>query len=675
MRLSVRHRCSAFALALLFSLHGPFVAHAQVSKVNQPLAATGDVREYRFSPDGRYIVFTADPATDDVTQVFAAPAAGGAPVPLSTNTVVNGVSALAISPDSQRVLYLMNDGVRNDVYSVPISGGISSKLSVGMQISGTVNNFAVSPDGAFVAYLADRDVDDVFELYRVPVGGGVSSKLSANLVTGGDVSRYSFTPSGDRIVYLADQNTDTVNELFSVPVAGGGAVRLNGTLVANGGVISYEIAPNGSRVVYEADQRADGVNELFSALITGGGVTNLNVNMAAGGGVGCRSTQFFYLQIVLMRFKISPDSTRVAYCADQSINDDIELFSAPIDGSAPPVRISGPLTAQGDVVMFDFSRDGSQVIYRADQISDTVDDLFVVPIGGGAAQRLSGPFPAGSAGVIDFKVQTKADQVAYVATQSISTSRELYMSAFSAGSARRIQQVQPGSVGVSVGLAVWIGGSSISFGQNEKRLVWVADAAGDGVFRAYSAPTLQAGAVVTLNGPLVLSGNVVGVAPSPIDNTVIYLADQETDEVLELYKAQDIKMSGGPVYLPAALRQSGFEVEPNDSASTATPISLGGITRVQGRFDNEYDVFRVEVAVDGPLRLSLSGLSAVQLANRTVQLQLYKGSVVAGNLVPTPAQPPYAIDHAAAAGVYFIVVYSNPAALEPGTVYELTVAR
>jgi roadblock/LC7 domain-containing protein len=676
MRHSFLHRCAAIALSSLLVAHFPSLAQAQVAKVNAPLAATGDVADYRFSPDGKFIVYIADPTTDNVTQVFSAPTAGGAPTPLSSNVIASGISNLAISPDSRHALYLMSDSVRNDVYSVPISGGVSLKLSAGMQVSGSVSSFAVSPDGSSVVYLADRETDGVNELFRVPVGGGAPVKLNPPLAVGRSVGQFAYSPNGSHVVYIADQNTDDVFELFAVPAAGGAAVRLSGNQVLEGDVQSFEIAPNSARVVYQADQRTDGVIELFSALIAGGGVANLNVTMVAGGGIGCRGVPFIFGSIIIMRYKISPDSTRVVYCADQSINDDIELFSVPIDGAAPPVKISGPLAPQGDVLTFDFNGSGSQVIYRADQISDTVDDLFAVPVGGGSIQRLSGPFPPDSRGVLEFRVAKSVDRVAFVAAQAVSSTAELFESPLAAGSARRVHPPIASGTGVIQSFLSIFGGNTISFAQNDKRVVYAANAIGDGTVRAYSAPLLQAGAVVTLNGPLVISGNVFGVIANPVDNTVLYLADQDTDEIAELYKSADVKVAGGPVFLPAALRQSGTEIEPNDNAATATPIIIGsGLTRVQGKFDNEYDVFRVELASPGPLRLALSGLSAAQLANRTVQLQLYAGSVSAGTLVPAPAQPPHVIDHNAAAGTYYIVVYSNPTALEPATTYELTVGR
>jgi hypothetical protein len=63
----------------------------------------------------------------------------------------------------------------------------------------------------------------------------------------------------------------------------------------------------------------------------------------------------------------------VVYAADELIDEVVELFSVPIDGSAPAVRISGAMVAGGDVVYdddgddvhegFQISPDGSRVVY------------------------------------------------------------------------------------------------------------------------------------------------------------------------------------------------------------------------------------------------------------------------------------------------------------------------
>jgi len=77
-------------------------------------------------------------------------------------------------------------------------------------------------------------------------------------------------------------------------------------------------------------------------------------------------------------FKVSPDSKYVVYIADQETDGAYELFSAPIDASAPPTRISPLLPTTVEITSFSISPDSSRVIYRADQQTDEVYELFGV---------------------------------------------------------------------------------------------------------------------------------------------------------------------------------------------------------------------------------------------------------------------------------------------------------
>ncbi len=76
-----------------------------------------------------------------------------------------------------------------------------------------------------------------------------------------------------------------------------------------------------------------------------------------------------------------------------------------------------------------------------------------------------------------------------------------------------------------------------------KRTVYRADQDTDGVDELYSV-SLEDGPVVKLNSTLVMDGECLGYTISPDSSRVVYLADQDTNEVLELYS---VPVGGGPV--------------------------------------------------------------------------------------------------------------------------------
>ena len=98
------------------------------------------------------------------------------------------------------------------------------KLSDKLVTRGNVAAFLISPDGFFVAYVADQDTAGVFELYVVPVDKTpnetavkVSGKMAGNGILELPSGDYVFgwAPDSSRIAYVADQNSLGVFELFT----------------------------------------------------------------------------------------------------------------------------------------------------------------------------------------------------------------------------------------------------------------------------------------------------------------------------------------------------------------------------------------------------------------------------------------------------------------------------
>ena len=199
----------------------------------------------------------------------------------------------------------------------PSTPGGSVKLSAPLVAGGNVYDFALSPDGKSVLYLADQDIDTRYELYRVSLASpGVATKLNPQLLTNRDVMDFVQSPDGSKVVYRADDLLIGLYDLYVVDVASpGSATKLSGTLTAGGSVRSgYSVSPDGARVLYRADQEVVDRLELFSVEIASPGVsTKMSSQLVAEGDV-------------TSGFAFSPDSTHVAYIADQDVDGVLELY-------------------------------------------------------------------------------------------------------------------------------------------------------------------------------------------------------------------------------------------------------------------------------------------------------------------------------------------------------------
>jgi Tol biopolymer transport system component len=396
--------------------------------------------------------------------------------------------------------------------------------------------------------------------------------------------------------------------------------KLNSPLVDGGDVFFAQVSPDGNTAVYIADQDTNGVWELYSAPLGNGDITKLSDSLVEAGNVA--------------HFEISSDSSTVVYVADQDTDDVYELYSVPIHGGtstrihAPldlfgdqgvgdfqispdgntvlftadfnasaetyglyrvPINggivspVAGPLTAGRDFEDFRVSPDGSIVVYRADQDTDDYLELYSVSIEGGLPIKISSgsSFPIGN-GVEDFKISADSSTVVYLRDRFAT---EVYSVPIIGGSSIKLNGSLPtGSGPFPIGNV-----QDFEISADSATVVYRADQDTDEIDEIYGVP-IYGGASTKLNSTLVPGGNVSDFQISEDSSTVVYKADQDDNGVTELYSVP----SGGG----AATRLNRNLADGGDVRSFQ--ISLDSSTviyRADQDEDNDYELYHV--AIDG----------------------------------------------------------------------------
>lgn len=350
----------------------------------------------KFSPDGKWIAFTAE--YDGNRDVYVIPASGGEPKRLTYSPDMTPAAAerlgydnmvLGWTPDSKRVLYRSRrtsfSAWVGQLMTVSLDGGLPEQLPVPR---GGYTTF--SPDGTKIAYNRVFREFRTWKRYR----GGQADEVWTYDLKNGALEKLTDNPaqdnfpmwSGDKIYFLSDRDqfanlfvydlkskqtkklTDFKEYDVKYPSLGVGSIAFE-----NGGYIylfdlatqkerkltielnddrrltraefinpkdsvnSYDISPDAKRVVFEAR------GEIFTVPLEKGNTRNLTNTSGAH-----------------EKFPAwSPDGRFIAYVSDVSGED--ELYMIAQDGSAPAVR----LTTDGKMARFapTWSPDSKKLVF------------------------------------------------------------------------------------------------------------------------------------------------------------------------------------------------------------------------------------------------------------------------------------------------------------------------
>jgi Tol biopolymer transport system component len=262
--------------------------------------------------------------------------------------------------------------------------------------------------------------------------------------------------------------------------------------------------------------------------------------------------------------RISPDGSTVVYLADQDVDGMNELYSVPITGGTP-VKLNPPLIANGDVSAdFAITPDSRRVVFLADDRREGASELFSAPVAGGAATRLNRAIPTGG-GLFGFDLSPDSRTVVYVGEQYTDAVVELYSVPVSGGTITKLNRPLGGGRNILNRLFIT---------PDSSRAVYLADQDTNGVNELYSVP-IGGGNVTKLNGPLPSGGGVglFGIGLSPDGSTVVYTADQITNNVHELFS---VPVAGGTsIRLNAPLVSGGAVFGFRFAPDSSTVVYLG----------------------------------------------------------------------------------------------------
>jgi len=217
-----------------------------------------------WSPDGKRIAFASSRTGN--ADIYIMNADGSNVVQLTTDAADDGGPSW--SPDGSMIAFDSDRSGSSQVWRMNVDAGNwgynPTQLTADHPL-GRVNNFlALSPDGRWVAFEADRDRDDP-EIYLASAVDGTNQQRLTFTRALDEVP--SWTPDSKQIVYSTDRDGEPQNgnyEIYIMNVDGSNKRRLTNSPGADS---NPSVSPDGRRIVF--DSARDGVMEIYVMNIDG----------------------------------------------------------------------------------------------------------------------------------------------------------------------------------------------------------------------------------------------------------------------------------------------------------------------------------------------------------------------------------------------------------------------
>jgi Tol biopolymer transport system component len=147
-------------------------------------------------------------------------------------------------PDGKKLLF--NEG--GSLFTIPIEGGTPEKLNTG-SVSNNNNDHGISFDGKTLAISSHRQglPGGGSTVYILPLGGGEPKLLTTNTPS----YWHGWNPNNKEVAYVAQRNGGNIYNIYKMPVKGGDEIQL--TFNTSGHVDGPEYSPDGKYIYYNAN--------------------------------------------------------------------------------------------------------------------------------------------------------------------------------------------------------------------------------------------------------------------------------------------------------------------------------------------------------------------------------------------------------------------------------------
>jgi dipeptidyl aminopeptidase/acylaminoacyl peptidase len=153
--------------------------------------------------------------------------------------------SLSVSADGTAVAYTSDTSGQFNLWTQPAGGGPANQLT--FFTGRSVREVAWAPGGQTVAFTADTQGDEQYQVYLMPAGGGEPVLISSGTGQHYLAEKTPFTPDGRYLLYSGPGQDPAVQDMIAWDLASGTEIRWHGPANVHG--FATAISPDGRHVL------------------------------------------------------------------------------------------------------------------------------------------------------------------------------------------------------------------------------------------------------------------------------------------------------------------------------------------------------------------------------------------------------------------------------------------
>jgi dipeptidyl aminopeptidase/acylaminoacyl peptidase len=155
------------------------------------------------------------------------------------------IGGSAWSPDASQIAFISNISGRNNLWTVPSTGGWPTQLTISDQRQASP---AWSPDGKWIAYMSDKDGNELWDIFLVSPQSGEVTNLTASPDSADEAPAWS--PDSHFVAYMTKGKTSPSFEIEIIDVASRHTTHVTRNSPAQLGNMSPLWSPDGKQIAY-----------------------------------------------------------------------------------------------------------------------------------------------------------------------------------------------------------------------------------------------------------------------------------------------------------------------------------------------------------------------------------------------------------------------------------------